>query len=77
MEEKAEGCRGCLAGQSDTGFQSGPLGPIFVWVGVRFGSEADIQRPTRLRPLLGVKRTSNVRYLSPDRFRADDVRLWG
>ena len=31
---------------------------------VRFGSKADIPRPSHLCPLLGVKRTSNVRFFS-------------
>ena len=31
-------------------------------VNVCSGSQADLQRPVQLRPLLGVKQTSNVRY---------------
>ncbi len=38
---------------------------------------ADLQRPVHLRPLSGVKQTSNVRFLSPKRSCADDVRLRG
>ncbi len=34
---------------------------------VRVGSEADLQRHAHLRPLLGAKQTSNVRFLSPNR----------
>jgi len=44
---------------------------------VRFGSQADSQRHTQLRPLLGVKQKSNVRFLSPKRSCASDVWYWG
>jgi len=43
----------------------------------RFGSKPDLQRHLHFRPLLGVKQTSNVRFLSPRRSCADDVRLRG
>ncbi len=38
---------------------------------------ADIPRRVELRPLIGVKQTSNVRFLSPKRSCADDVCLRG
>ncbi len=47
------------------------------WGHVRFGSKADIPRHPVERPLLGAKRTSNVRFLSPKHSCADDVRFRG
>ena len=44
---------------------------------VSYGSKADIPRHSHLRPLSGVKQTSNVRFLSPNRSCIDDVRYWG
>ncbi len=47
---------------------------------VRYGSKADVQRPSHLCPLLGVKRTSNVRFQGPaaDPAGAEDVTdVWG
>ncbi len=46
-------------------------------VNVRVGSTTDLQRHAHLRPLSGVKQTSNVRFLSPNRSCADDVRFRG
>ena len=43
-------------------------------INVRCGSIADLQRHSHLRPLSGVKQTSDVRFLSPKRYCADDVR---
>ncbi len=42
---------------------------------VRVGSTADPQHHAHLRPLLGVKRTSNVRFQGAVQVAADDVRV--
>ena len=44
---------------------------------VRFGSKADLNSVTQLRLLSGVKQTPNVRFLSPKRSCAANVRFWG
>jgi hypothetical protein len=44
---------------------------------VRVGSTTDIPRHAHLRPLLGVKQTSNVRILKPARSCGGDVRFRG
>ena len=44
---------------------------------VACGSFPDIRERCRKEPLSGAKRTSNVRFLSPKRSCADDVRLRG
>ncbi len=41
----------------------------------RCGSDSDINSRTYLRPLLGAKQTSNVRFLSPKRSCATNVRV--
>ncbi len=58
-----------LVGDREHRFKPGP--------NVRYGSKADINSVTQLRPLSGVKRTLNVRFLSPNRSYADDVRFRG
>ncbi len=44
---------------------------------VRFGSKADIPRHSHLSPLLGAKRTLDVRILSPSRSCASECLLSG
>ena len=46
-------------------------------VDVRYGSNADLQHHSHLCLLLGAKRTLNVRFFSPNRSCADDVRFRG
>ncbi len=43
----------------------------------RFGSEADINPNTRLRPLLGVKQTLDVCFLKPNVLTPPNVRFRG
>ncbi len=43
----------------------------------RLGSKTDLQRHAHLRPLTGVKQTSNVRFLSPKRSCRADVCFLG
>ena len=44
---------------------------------VRYGSKADIPRPSHLCTLLGAKRTLDVRFLSPNRFCTSECPLSG
>ncbi len=48
-----------------------------IGLNVRFGSNADINSVTQVRLLSGVKQTPNVRFLSPKRSCAANVRSWG
>ena len=57
-----------LVGDREPRFKPGP--------NVRYGSKADIPRPSHLCPLPGVKRTSNVRFWSPTRSGASECPLW-